>query len=84
VPGRPAAQRQEARPRGGTGSDDGGWGGGGGGTFTVGYGFFPSLFGLQFTTARPPPRTPEEQREQAVSRALVGVMGAAVLLLMLL
>lgn len=80
VPGRPAAQRPEARPQastfiggtpafmggipfnafgttnhytGGVGGMGGPAGGGGVVSFSAGFGFFPSLFGLQFQTFTP-------------------------------
>jgi hypothetical protein len=57
---------------------------------TVGYGFFPSLFGLQFQTVNMPPRAPgaplsrDEQQQLLVSRALFALGCAAVMFLMLL
>lgn len=66
-------------------------GGGGGASFTVGYGFFPSLFGLQFHTVGGlgpggpgAPQSREALQQQMVSRALIGVGVAMVLMLMLL
>jgi hypothetical protein len=51
VPSRPAGQRMPAPPPPGTGLGDGtAFGLPGGLTFSAGFGFFPSLFGLQFTS----------------------------------
>ena len=69
------------------------WGGGGHGggvALTAGFGFFPSLFALQFTTigldrprnAGPPTR--EEQHQLLLSRVLLTLGVAAVLYLMFL
>ncbi len=69
----------------------GGMGGGGGVAFNAGFGFFPSLFGLQFTTFNLPPRhgrgapaTAEEAQQQQISRILMMVGMAVVAMLLLL
>ena len=90
IPARPQAQRTEA-----TDNRHGGGGGGGGGAFettggggfnnvnvhfSAGFGFFPSLFGLQFQTVGvcPPrgataPFSPEEIHHQFLERVLLSV-----------
>ena len=70
---------------------DGMMGGGAGGiALTAGFGFFPSLFALQFSTVgfdRPRnagPPTREEQHQLVLSRLLLSLGAAAVLYLMFL
>ena len=96
IPSRPAAVRLEPPAAADTGEEWGaGWGGGAGGgtSFSLGYGFFPSLFALQFQAVGPDaaararagaPLSREEQQQQLVARALFGVGCATMLLLLLL
>ena len=98
VPNRPAAQRMEPPPpagdrMGGGGGAGGGmdWGHNGNVQFTFGYGFFPSLFGLQFQTVGPEarvrtgaPQSREEQQQLLVARVLFALGCAMVLMLMLI
>ena len=91
MPSRPAGQRMEPPPA--AGGEEWGGGGGGGVAFSLGYGFFPSLFGLQFHAVGPDaaararagaPLSREEEQQQLVARALFGVGCAMVLMLLLL
>lgn len=85
IPNRPAAQRAEVPDDEGM---PGGWGGAGPGglngapvSFSAGFGFFPSLFGLQFhtfglegsTRPRGQPLTREEQHQLILSRLLMAL-----------
>jgi hypothetical protein len=101
IPARPQAQRTETTEGGRYGGRGGGGGGGGfeaanGGGFnnvnvhfSAGFGFFPSLFGLQFQTIGiwPPrgasaPFSPEETHHQFLERVLLSV-GTLIIFFML-
>lgn len=86
VPQRPAGRRPPPPPEhhGAAGAAPGGPQV----AFTAGFGFFPSLFGLQFQSFQPPhthgaDATPEEIQQARVSRALVMLGMFVVLCLML-
>ena len=91
MPARPGAQRSDPPQNDGAGAADG-WAGGGAaaGFMTAGFGFFPSLFALQFHSIAPParprgapPLSPEEEAQLLHSRLLFAV-GAGVILFLLL
>lgn len=92
VPSRPAARRTEAPPA--HAADP--WGGAARGgvqvQFAAGFGFFPSLFGLQFTAAnvgRPPrapgvPMTAEESHVHFLERVFLATGGLVLFFLLFL
>lgn len=93
IPNRPAGRRPEpqfGQPQHAFGGNNQGGGAQMGGmTFSVGFGFFPSLFGLQFQNYTEPSRqapnrqrTAEELQQESLSRALI-MLGSVVLMALL-
>jgi len=106
VPARPPAQRVDPAPAGAGADEHGGGGGAGGGAgaggggggfegggniqFAAGFGFFPSLFGLQFQmvagarTARGGALTAEEAHQHMLERVMLGLGGVILFFLLFL
>ncbi len=83
VPRRPVPPRREAPAEGG------GWDGGGGMNFAVGFGFFPAIFTLLWSTqhtGRPGDREPRRPREaklvDRVAQLLISLAALFVLLIL--
>jgi hypothetical protein len=92
VPNRPNAQRPEAASRSihQNGPNNAANNQFGGLSFTAGFGFFPSLFGLQFQSFVDPmpvvagrPPTQMEQEQEFISKVLVGLFVVVVFCLFL-
>lgn len=90
IPSRPAAERPEV-PQATNGIPNLFGGNTGGVTFSAGFGFFPSLFGLQFqsfNTAQPQQNNEEnmtaEERQQAFLSRLLLMLGSFIILCLLL